>query len=198
VVWLVWVLGHQVGADGAAAVLGLVLALSMLAWSIGVQGLSSTTRWLGRGVAGLTLALTLAWAWPSLQVGSTAGQAGSSPKDGRADAWQPWSEERVSSALQQGQPVFVDFTAAWCVTCQFNKRTVLSQPAVQQLFDSKRVLLLRADWTQRDAAISEALRRMGRQGVPVYALHVPGGNAPTLLSEILSEREIRDALKSLP
>ncbi|MFY8087351.1 MAG: protein-disulfide reductase DsbD family protein [Rubrivivax sp.] len=198
VVWLVWVLAHQVGADGAAAVLGLVLALSMLAWSIGVQGLSSTTRWVGRGVAGLTLALTLAWAWPSLQVASTPGQAGASPKDGRADAWQPWSEERVSTALQQGQPVFVDFTAAWCVTCQFNKRTVLSQPAVQQLFDSKRVLLLRADWTQRDAAISEALRRMGRQGVPVYALHVPGGNAPTLLSEILSQREIHDALKSLP
>jgi thiol:disulfide interchange protein/DsbC/DsbD-like thiol-disulfide interchange protein len=198
VIWLIWVLAHQAGADGAAAVLGLVLALAMLAWSLGVQGLSRPMRWVWRGVALLTLALTLVWAWPALQVSVTPGQASASPGEGQGDAWQPWSEARVSSALQQGQPVFVDFTAAWCVTCQFNKRTVLSQPAVQQLFDSKRVLLLRADWTQRDAAISEALRRMGRQGVPVYALHVPGRNAPTLLSEILSEREIRDALKSLP
>jgi thiol:disulfide interchange protein len=74
---------------------------------------------------------------------------------------------------------------------------VLSQPEVLRLFADKRVLLLRADWTQRDAAISQALRRMGRQGVPVYALHAPGDNAPTLLSEILSEREIREALAAL-
>ena len=196
VVWLVWVLGHQVGADGAAAVLGLVLALSMLAWSIGVQGLSSTTRWVGRGVAGLTLALTLAWAWPSLQVASTPGQAGASPKDGRADAWQPWSEERVSTALQQGQPVFVDFTAAWCVTCQVNKRVALNTDKVKSRFADSNVVRMKADWTNRDEQITRALAEFGRNGVPLYVLYDAKGQ-PTVLPELLTENTVLAALDKL-
>jgi thiol:disulfide interchange protein DsbD len=104
----------------------------------------------------------------------------------------------VEQALRDGRPVFVDFTAAWCVTCQFNKRTTLGSADVLAAFDAKRVLLLRADWTRRDAAISAELARLQRSGVPVYALYAPGAAGPTLLSEILSRDEVQRALATLP
>jgi thiol:disulfide interchange protein len=102
----------------------------------------------------------------------------------------------VNSALAEGRPVFVDFTAAWCVTCQFNKRTTLADASVIADLKAKRVVLLRADWTRRDEAITAELARLGRNGVPVYALYSPGANngEPQLLSEILSVAEVRTAM----
>jgi thiol:disulfide interchange protein DsbD len=95
--------------------------------------------------------------------------------------------------------VFVDFTAAWCVTCQVNKRLVLESEPVRRGFDQKQVTLLRADWTNRDADIAAALARLGRSGVPVYALYAPGaGASPRLLPEILTRDLVRGALDALP
>ena len=90
--------------------------------------------------------------------------------------------------------MFVDFTAAWCISCQYNKRTVLADAAVLQDFAARGVVLMRADWTLRDAVITEELRRLGRSGVPVYALHAPGATQPLLLPEILSTTGVREAL----
>jgi thiol:disulfide interchange protein DsbD len=84
------------------------------------------------------------------------------------------------------------------VTCQFNKRTALADASVKAAFEARKVLLLRADWTRRDAAISAELSRFGRSGVPVYALYAPGAAGPRLLSEVLSAGEVRDALAALP
>jgi thiol:disulfide interchange protein DsbD len=119
---------------------------------------------------------------PTGQVGSTR--------------WQAWSPERVQALLAGGQTVFVDYTAAWCVTCQYNKQTTLADAGLLAEFDAKQVVMLRADWTRRDPAITAALAQLGRNGVPVYAFYRQG-RAPVVLSEVLSAQEVRQALAAL-
>jgi thiol:disulfide interchange protein DsbD len=195
VVWLVWVLGQQAGIDAVAALLGLLVAVAFAAWAIGSSSLGPTAR-RGFGVAALVLlAATLWWALPSLRSQEAAHRNAAAKAD---EGWLPWSPERVAAALAEGRGVFVDFTAAWCVTCQFNKRTTLAKAEVKSAFADKRVLLLRADWTRRDAAISAELARLARSGVPVYAVYTPGEAQPQLLSEILSVAEVTAALAKLP
>jgi thiol:disulfide interchange protein DsbD len=197
VVWLVWVLGQQAGIDGAAALLLLLLALAFLAWALGSQTLGTVARRSLGTVAVVVMAAALVWTAPALQ--QEAAAAPGTPGVATAEnTWQPWSAERVAQAQAEGRPVFVDFTAAWCVTCQVNKRTVLSRSEVKTVFEARRVLLLRADWTRRDPAISAELARLGRSGVPVYAVYAPGGTAPKLLSELLSSQEVREAIEALP
>ena len=94
--------------------------------------------------------------------------------------------------------MLVNFTAAWCVTCQFNKRTVFSDAQVLAAFDARRVVLLRADWTRRDPAITAELTRLGRNGVPVYAFYTPGAGRPRLMSELPTAADLREALAALP
>jgi thiol:disulfide interchange protein DsbD len=207
VVWLTWVLGNQVGIDGATALLGVLVAVAFAAWALGSPTLGPIARRSLTAVSALLLAAALAWALPSWRqdaAAATRGAGAGAPSSPRAasseagDHWQPWSSERVAQAQAEGRPVFVDFTAAWCVTCQFNKRATLNHPDVKAAFERKRVLLLRADWTRRDGTIAAELARLERSGVPVYALYAPGANAPRLLSEILSVSEVIAALDQLP
>jgi thiol:disulfide interchange protein DsbD len=200
VIWLVWVLGQQAGIDAVAALLTVLLALALAAWAFGAPDFGRRARAGFGSVALVLLALALAWAWPSLRERPQAtGSPTADPLAPTADSrWQAWSPERVQQALAQGRPVFVDFTAAWCVTCQFNKRNALADAQVLADFQARQVLLLRADWTQRDARITEALAALGRNGVPVYVLMSPQSTGPRLLSEILSVRELREAIAALP
>ncbi len=190
VVWLVWVLGQQSGIDGAGALLALLVAGSSVVWSLTLRGrtrlvmasvLVAFCAWLGGAIGPNVLQ-------PMEAPAPVAGAAGTT--------WQPWSAQRVQELSAQGKPVFVDFTAAWCVTCQYNKRNALQDADVLADFARHGVTLLRADWTRRDSAITAALAELGRNGVPVYVLMAPG-RAPVVMSEILSVPELRAALAAL-
>ena len=188
VVWLVWVLGQQSGIDGAGALLALLVALSMVIWSLTLVGRS---RWLLSGLSVLAFGFIVANAGPYV-VKAVALQSESSA----TDRWQPWEPGKVEQVLASGQAVFVDYTAAWCVTCQYNKKTTLADAALLADLQARKVVMLRADWTRRDPAITAALAQLGRNGVPVYVLQAPG-RAPVVLSEILSVAEVRAALAAL-
>jgi len=112
--------------------------------------------------------------------------------------WEPWSADAVSRYQAQGRPVFVDFTARWCLSCQVNERVALSQPEVEQAFKAANVALLKADWTRHDEAITGALTALDRSGVPAYALYAPGQGDPVMLPEVLTPGIVEDALAKLP
>ena len=195
VVWLTWVLGQQSGIDGAAALLALLVVLSMAVWSLTLRGRSRTV------IAPLSIAACawLAWAWGPKVVEllpASSAEASAAAPAASATGWRAWQTGLPEQLVAQGQPVFVDYTAAWCVTCQYNKKTTLSSQAVLQDFAAKNVALLRADWTRRDPAITAALGALGRSGVPVYVLHAPG-KTPVVFSEILGEDELRQAVAAL-
>jgi thiol:disulfide interchange protein len=193
VVWLVWVLGQQTSIDGAAALLAVLVALAFALWAWGRVDSTRVARtvWSALGVA--LLGASIAWALPTWR----EAQAAPASASGSTERWQAWSPERVAALNAEGRTVFVDFTAAWCVTCQVNKRSTLNDAALMADMATARVALLRADWTRRDATISNELSRLGRNGVPVYAIYRAGqgkDQQPTLLPELLTVQTVRDAL----
>ena len=204
VVWLVWVLGQQVGLDGAIGFLACLLSLTLLIWALSLHGPGA------RAITALALlvgALSI-WQWgptwalvetPPLSQSSASTSSSSSASSTSAIqkvVWEEWSADKVAAARKEGRPVFVDFTAAWCVTCQFNKKTTFSDAGLLAEFASRNVLLLRADWTRYDPRITAALNELGRNGLPVYALYAPGQPA-SLLSELITVKEIQSHLSQL-
>ena len=189
-VWLLWVLGQQTGIDGAGALLALLVVLALVLWALGLTGRTRIVLASFSIAAGALLASAIG---PNvIKMAEAATPVAETP----GARWQPWSAERVQTALGAGQPVFVDFTAAWCVTCQYNKKTTLASAEVLSAMDAAKVQTFRADWTRRDAAITAELQKLGRSGVPVYVLQAPG-QAPVVFSEILSATEVKDALGRL-
>lgn len=188
VVWLLWVLGQQTGVDGAVALLALLLMIAAVAWTFSLQGRG---RWVVRVLALVfTAGLLLSF---GKDITTTTDGTTTQTTNG---VWQTWRPETQTTMLNEGRPVFVDFTAAWCVTCQFNKHTTLSNPQVLDAATRHGVALMRADWTQRDPVVTEALRQLGRNGVPVYALYAPG-RPPVVLTEILDVEEVLSAFAGL-
>jgi thiol:disulfide interchange protein len=189
VVWLVWVLGQQSGIDGAGALLGLLVLMALTIWALTLKGRTRTV------MAAFSIAASATALW-AIGPNITRQQDASVSASQVASGWQAWEPGRVDQLNAQGQSVFVDFTAAWCVTCQYNKKTTLSNAAVLADIEAKKVALLRADWTRRDPAVTAALGQLGRSGVPVYVIYKPG-SAPVVLSEILSVDDVRAELAKL-
>ena len=188
VLWLAWVAYRLSGASAfLPALLGAItLSLGLLLYGRSQHSFppSSTLRWGG-------LALVFLAALIPATVLKTASTELVSHHPDRL----PWSEEEVARQLAAGHTVFIDFTAAWCLTCQVNERVTLSHPDVQAAFRSNNIAFLVADWTRRDPAITSALHKYGREGVPTYVILRPTPNStPQLLPEIITPSIV---LKSL-
>jgi len=192
VAWLVWILGQQSGINGAGTLLGLLVLMALVIWTFTLTG---KVRVVAVSLSLLTAALALSTAGPSVVKLMEFGPAGTSAVSA-TERWQPWAPGRVEQLTGEGRSVLVDFTAAWCVTCQYNKTTTLSNSAVLADVDAKNVALLRADWTRRDPAVTAALKELGRSGVPVYVIY-KAGRAPVVMSEILSVDDVRRELARL-
>ena len=209
--WLAWVLAQQAGADALLRLLIAAVLVGLAAWAWGRYATPAADRMptaVGIAAASLATALMLLWALgeegappaarPAQALDSSSGSSGLTSGLSPAPAdkpWQAWSEQRVLDALAQGHPVFVDFTAAWCVTCQANKQLALERQPVIDAFARGKVVTLRADWTQRDPAIAAALARHGRNGVPLYLVYHPGSAKPAVLPELLTAAIVIDALR---
>lgn len=197
-VWLAWVLAQQAGVD---ALLQLGLGAVLLAFAAWLA--ARVARAPARALAAACAACAVWIAWPASggTAGAPAGSAAQTPPAAAGEAaggWQPWSAERVESLRAAARPVFVDFTAAWCVSCQVNKRVALDSEAVQRAMAARGVARLRADWTQRDPAITAALAGFGRSGVPLYLLYLPGESQPRVLPELLTPGTVLEALAAVP
>jgi thiol:disulfide interchange protein DsbD len=189
-VWLIWVASLQSGPSGVLAIgAGLVL-IGFGAWAL---GLAQVRGGAGRRVAqavtalagiGLAAILAMTIAMP--------------PATARVAAAEPgvvaFTPARLAALQAAGKPVFVDMTAAWCVTCLVNERVALDTSATRAAFAAHGVTYLKGDWTRQDPAITAFLGKLGRDGVPLYVLYPGGGHEPEVLPQILTEAEVLDRL----
>ena len=191
VLWLAWVLGAQLDND---AVLRLGASLLLIALGLWAWQTMRTGGARGWGIAAVaSIAGALAVGWPVVGTSAMDAESNVAKRPAADGPWQEYSAARVAQLVAAGRPVFVEFTAAWCVTCQVNKRLVLDTDAVRDVFARRKVALLQADWTRRDPAIGAALAALGRNGVPVYVFFRPG-KEPLLLPEVLTKQDIFDAI----
>jgi thiol:disulfide interchange protein DsbD len=189
VIWLAWVLARAYGAALLASLLAGFLLLAIAGWFLGRW---PAKRW-STAVAGLflTAMVALCALAPSRLAVASEGVAA------EAQGWEPYSAAALVRYQAEGRPVFIDFSASWCLSCQVNERVALNQPEVMQAFAGRNVALLKADWTRHDEAITQALTKLGRSGVPAYALYEPGQSQPQMLPEVLTPGIVLDALNGL-
>ena len=192
-VWLLWVLAQQVDTGGLIEMAAALAGFGLFGWALGrAQQGSPQFRWLAAVAAIGALAVPLSFAAMPPQPSSAPTVRDAASTDG----WADWSPQAQQQALTQGRPVFVDFTAAWCISCKANEHLVLRDARVEQALRAHHVALLRADWTRRNEAISRELARFSRSGVPMYVVYNRSGD-PHLLPEILSTTVVLDVLNRL-
>ena len=192
-VWLFWVIGNQLGVDAMAVGLLAALAFGFALWAFGrVFGNARPWAWRGAAAAGLVLAVAVGWKMHDFQPSAAGGEAG---RLGQLEL-EPFTPARVTGYLAQGQPLFLYFTADWCVSCKVNERVALASDAVGEAFRARGVKVVEGDWTNEDAIITEWLHRYGRVGVPLY-LYFPRGSSldtATVLPQILVPDVVIDAV----
>ncbi len=193
--WLVWVLVRQAGSAALAAVLGGFIALGFAAW---LYQKTRSSPQLGRRLGAAASLALLGFALTLARVpvpGEIVGTANSPAAVSQTTLpWEPYSPDRLATLRQQGQPVFVNFTADWCITCLVNDRGVFRRPEVVAAFADRGVVALKGDWTNRDRTVTAALESFGRSGVPFYAFYPPAAE-PVVLPQILSVQAIEAVLE---
>lgn len=194
VLFLALVVGRQGGVDAVFAILLVLLLTGMAGWIYGRWAAPVKSK-RSKGIA-ITLSVSLVAGAIVYGIQET--------KDGYAnyqsevvsesDQWSAWSTDRVEAELAAGNPVFVDFTATWCLICQANKKVALRTDSTTALFEARGIVALEADWTRYDAAITDELERFGRSGVPLYVLYSPDGQV-TVLPQSLTNGIVRDVVE---
>ncbi len=197
--WLAWVLTVQTDPTGLARLFAAAIVLALGAWLLGVaqrrqsQGSGALLPALVGGVLAL-LALG-AVLYPKYDEPPAAGAPASG--EGSAIAFEPYSPEKLAAAQAAGKPVFVNYTAAWCVTCQVNEKVAFSTKRAGDAFAHTGAVYMKADWTRRDAAIAADLARFGRAGVPLYLVYPAKGGEPAILPQILTGDIVAAALEKV-
>lgn len=197
VIWLGWVLSFQAGADGVVILMLTLLLLGIGSWVIGRWGSFSASpgkRRIAYVIAGIFVFGGMFGGIREVNLIDTPAAISSTADDGIQ--WEQFSVARVEELRIQGTPVFVDFTAAWCLSCKLNERVAFSSEEVQDKFASLGIAALKADWTLRDESITRALASYGRNSVPLYVLYGSDGNY-TFLPEILTRGIVLDALEKI-
>jgi len=194
-VWLIWVLSSQAGSTAVLiALVGSVL-IAFGAWVQAVTRMSSEPgQWAGRAaIVGCTAAALLLVQFTE----SSAERPGQKVEE--SAFYEPYTEERLRNARQAGQPVFLNLTADWCITCKLNEGVALSSDTIATAFREKNILYLKGDWTRRDARITNKLSEYGRAGVPLYVLYPPtqSGLTPQVLPQLLTENIVLEALDKI-
>lgn len=194
--WLVWVLTLQTGTTGLAIASTGLLLVAFAAWLH--QKIRLISHW-GQRVGMIAVFAIMGFALTLIQLPSpTNVPPGLNQAQTAGLAWQPYTPEKLTALRQSGKPVFVNFTAAWCITCQVNEQVAFNQPETIAAFQAKNVTLLKADWTNRNPIITKALESFGRSGVPLYVLY-PASSAtePIILPQLLSPGEVQSVIKQL-
>jgi thiol:disulfide interchange protein DsbD len=197
--WLVWVLAQQAGIDAVAAALGGMVLVAFAAWTYdtarGARG--ALARRSGLALAGLALLVAVGGSGLAVQSSADQGAQVLASSGAKADGgWEPYSTDRFDALRAQGQPVFLNFTAAWCITCLVNERVALSKPPVAAAFKAQGITYLKGDWTRQDPQISQVLERFGRSGVPLYVYYPQGlDSKPVVLPQILTPELVVTAVK---
>ena len=195
--WLAWVFALQAGTNALAFLFAAAVAVAFAGWLYGLAQRAS----LAGGKPRLSVALALisvaaagalifaAAKLPSPTAAPVAQEASELPSE-------PFLPERLAALRAEGRPVLINFTAAWCITCQVNDRAALSRPAVADLIKSTNAVYMVGDWTNRDGVIAKALAEQGRAGVPLYLVYGIGGRAPVILPQLLTEGAVIEALEA--
>jgi thiol:disulfide interchange protein DsbD len=190
--WLAWVFVEEAGSGSLPYLFAAALLLAFGFW---LWGVSQRTQIAGNRAAAIGGAIgALGLAVVTLNLGPKPMAAASAV--GSTGEVQAWTPTRPAELQAQGRPVFVDFTAAWCVTCKVNEAGALASPAVKAAFQKTGTIYLRADWTNRNAEIAHALQAQGRAGVPLYLVYSRRGGAPAILPQVLTEGDLLKALEA--
>jgi thiol:disulfide interchange protein/DsbC/DsbD-like thiol-disulfide interchange protein len=195
-VWLLYILGNQRGHDAVIWAAAFLLCLAIACWIYGAFcGPLSSVKTRVLSLAAIVLIVFGGARFFLTERFAHSTTPGTTNRSGDGISWRPFSQKALDDLLMAGEPVFVDFTADWCISCKFNERTAIDVPAVREAFAKNGIVAMKADWTNANPEITDALKKFGRVGVPFYVLYPRGGSdQPIILPEILTQGIVLEAL----